>query len=139
MKKLQGELEKTRSRKSLLSEALPEKANVKPLIDDVRKAAEEQGIQLEKVIVNSVYLKESTTSVAGQPTQPGQVEQDTQTVNVQVTLTGSYDQTRKFILGLLKQRRIKSIKGFTTQNVEFLSKSAVPGLQLNLQIESYYL
>lgn len=137
--KLQSDLEKTRSRKPLLLEALPEKANVKPLIDDIRKAAEEQGIQLDKVVVSGVYLKESATSESDQPVQPGQVEPETETVSVQLSITGSYDQTRDFIIALLEQRRIKSIKSYTTTNVEFLTKSTLSGVQLELEVDSYYL
>jgi len=139
--KLQSDLEQVRDRKHLLTEALPERANIKPLLDDIQKAAQEQGIQLDKVAVSGIYLKESSADkeLATSQLQPGADLPSTQIINLQLNITGSYDQTRNFIAGLLNQRRIKNVESFTTRNIEFLTKSASTGLQLDLKIESYYL
>lgn len=133
---LQSELESVRSRRTLLKEALPEQAMVKALIDDVQAAANEQGIDLEKILIGGVSLKESAEEGAPDPVLEGL---STRTVGIQVTIAGSYDQTQGFMDSLLNQRRIKSIDSFSVKNIEYLTESTVTGLQLDIQIESYYL
>ena len=138
--KLQSELEKIRSRKQLIAHALPEKAGIKNLIDEIQRAAQEQGIQLEKVSVTGIFLKEASVEAASQQqTNEEDIVPIAQTVNIQVNLSGSYEQTDKFLKSLLNQQRLKNIDFFTTQNVGYSSTSGRSGLRLDLKIESYYL
>ena len=136
---VQSELEKVRDKKPILSQALPERAQVKLLLDDIQKAAEAQGIQVEKVIVTGIFLKEPPISEKTEPEGSVEPEPSTQSVRVQLTLVGSYEQTNNFMTALLNQRRLKSIETLTVQNVEYLTRSEQTGLQLSVRIDAYYL
>jgi Tfp pilus assembly protein PilO len=123
---IQSKLEKNREFFPLLNSALPSDPQVNKIVDDIRKVASDSGIEITKIEINQVNLKEKKSN-----TKPN-------SLFVAMEFDNDFVRTNKFIQELLVQRRLKTIRSLNiSRNLSEGTESA--GLIIKLEVEGYYL
>lgn len=135
--KIQGELDTLRSKKHLLTEALPDGPMIESIITDIRTTAERESISLTQVGIESIELKKAKNSDV--------IEQSggTKNVTVGIDIQGNFDDGMRFMKALAQQRRIKNIEMIDISRAgedKLASPSAQPStIKLLISIQAYYL
>ncbi len=123
---VQAAVERNRDLFPLLNEAVPATPQVNQVLDDIKKVASESGIDLKKVDINQISLKESKTKTTIKP------------YDVAIETQSEFAQVSQFLDKLLKQRRLKSIKTLSIIK-EGKEGSGSAQLRIKLEIEGFYL
>ena len=123
---IQSSLEKNRDLLPLLDQSLPPIPQVNQVIDDVNKSASDSGLQIRKIAINQVVLKEGKASSALKQYQ------------IDIETASDFPTVNKFMGKVLKQRRLKVIKELSIgkENKESTQSST---LNIKFEIEGYYL
>lgn len=123
---LQQKLEEVRSQKYLIDEAIPQTPNTTNLVDDIKKAANREGIAIKEINLGNVDLKDE-----------GERE-TSQSLLINMETEADYSQVRRFVAGLIQQRRLKEITNLKIARQEtFATESAA--LKISMEIKSFYL
>lgn len=123
---IQSTLENIRGKVYLLDQAMPKSPKTTLLIDDIRKVASEQNINLSNLNLSNVDLKNIQNKT----------KLNTLTVNLETET--NFVAAKKFIDNLMSQRRIKTIKSLTISRIENLSSGSA-NLKISFILEGYYL
>lgn len=121
---LQYSLEKIRDRMGVIDAALPNGPKIKNIVEDINKAAIEQGVNVTELTVAPVNLKSASGKL--------------NTVSLNITVESDFQKANNFIKGLLDQRRIKSLESLKIikQSDPATSNSY---LQIQMVVNTYYL
>lgn len=120
------DLEKIRSSVYLIDQAMPQKPSTKILIDDIKKAALKDNIDIKNLSLSSVNLK---TDIK---------DQKLKTLSVTMETSGDFKDLKGFIARLTNQRRIKNIKSLKLFKEDTIATTS-SSLKAVLELEGYYL
>lgn len=123
---IQSTIETYRSDLGLLREALSESPQVNKIISDLSEAASESNLEVNKINITEVNLKDANLAKKTKP------------IHVDLTLSGQYADMVSFVRGTYAQRRVKLIRKLTFAKPESESTESA-SLQLILDLEGYYL
>lgn len=123
---IQSAAETYRSDLGLLREALSETPQVNKIISDLSEAASKSNLELNKINITEVNLKDAN------------LDQKTKPIHVNLTLSGQYADMVTFVHETYAQRRVKLIKKLMIAKPESESTDSA-SLQLTLELEGYYL
>ncbi|MBI4004679.1 type 4a pilus biogenesis protein PilO [Candidatus Roizmanbacteria bacterium] len=123
---VQSKLENNRSLFPMLSYAIPATPQVNKVVDDIRKVASASSIDIKRIEVNEINLKEIKEKDNVKP------------YIVSLETTSDFNTVNKFMAEIVGQRRLKTIKGIsiTKENKESTESSQ---LKIQLEVEAYYL
>lgn len=123
---LQSLIEQNRENFYLLDQSLPSNPQVNKVIDDIKKNASDSGIQIDKIVVDEVNLKEDAS------------KNKMKTFSVHMETASKFENIKQFIDNLFAQRRLKSIQNLTLER-DAMSGSESATLKIKLEIGGYYL
>ncbi len=123
---LQTLIEQNRENFYLLDESLPSTPQVNKVIDDIKKNASDSGIQIDKVVVDEVSLKEDSS------------KNKMKVFSVNMESSSQFESIKRFLDTMFQQRRLKAIQSLTLER-DALSGSGSASLKIKLEIGGYYL
>lgn len=123
---LQTFIEQNREDFYLLDQALPSTPQVNKVIDDIKNNASDSGVQIDKIVVDEVSLKEDSS------------KNKMKILKVNMETSSKFENIKQFIDNLFRQRRLKSIQNLVLER-DSLSGSESATLRIKLEIGGYYL
>lgn len=123
---IQANLESIRDKLSLLDSAIPQRPGVNTLVQDVRSAAEEQGITIENFEMSTIDLKKMSD------------EKKVKTITITIQTNANYQSTEQFIQKIIDQKRLKTI-GKLQIKKDDKTQSGSSQLHITLETDAYHL
>lgn len=124
---LQQSMEQIIDKTYLLNEAMTTRPKVNKLLDDIKIALDKNQLEVEKMNISDINIKES----GGQ--------QAPKAVTINLSVLGDYTGISNFMNDLYSQRRIKLIKNVKISKEVETAASGSAQLQAIMLIEGYYL
>lgn len=123
---IQNDLEKIRDKTYIVEEAIPKMPDTKILVDDIRQAANSEGITIREFNLSAVDLKKKGR------------DENLKSLSIDMETDANFSQINSFIRRLAGQRRLKQVSGVKITRKEVFSTESAQ-LKINLEIESFYL
>lgn len=123
---IQTSVEATRETIDVLDEALPIKPNINQLVDDVKKVSQEFGINIGKMTISEIDIKNKAELIGYKK------------VKIDLVTKANFEEIYEFVQGLVDQRRLKGINNISfIRDVKEGTSSGM--INVKLSIEGYYL
>lgn len=122
---LQSTIEANREDLVLLQQAFSSTPQINKVLADINQAAQSNNLVINDIKISDINLKDVATQ--------GKIK----SLDVEVSLTGSFDKAYGFMKGLYDQRRLKSIQSVEVDRNKVATDSS--HLQIKMEVQGFYL
>lgn len=121
----QAGFEQYRDNYHLIDQAVPPRPFINRILVDINDLVNKNNLQVEKIAISDVNL------ITGK-------KEHEETVKIDLSLIGGFDNFNQFIKNIANQRRIKMIESFEIKNSNELFATESSQLKINIIINSYF-
>lgn len=122
----QSNFEQFRDDYYLINQAIPHHPLINKILSDIDNQIKKNNLQVEEIKINDVNL------LTGK-------REEVESIKLDLSITGNFDNFNQFIKGIINQRRLKEIESFKITNINELPASESSQLKIDLVIKSYFL
>lgn len=122
----QSNFEQFRDDYYLINQAIPHRPLINKILSDIDNQIKKNNLQIEEIRINDVNL------LTGK-------REEVESIKLDLSITGNFDNFNQFIKGIINQRRLKEIESFKITNLNELLASESSQLKVDVVIKSYFL
>lgn len=125
--KIQSELETIRTERHLIDQALPEKPEIKQLVDNIKETVSESGALIKNLTLSKIDLKKITKE-----------ENKVNYLRINMEIEGNFPVIRSFTQKIIERRRIMMVNKLRIFKRDVFSTESSQ-LTLEMEMDAFYL